>query len=131
MAGPKTRATAEPDIWKQPDGSVMSCEESILVLRENLSEIAEICQEALEDAVLMDVSEAQFREVLHSLVDSLANPYRKGWPQVRSPRCALSKSARNSVTSRGRSSVALDQFKITGQFPVAHMFAGLPDFPVA
>jgi hypothetical protein len=43
-----------------------------------LGEISEICQEALEDAVLMDVSEAQFREVLHSLVDSLANPYRKG-----------------------------------------------------
>lgn len=78
MAGPKTRAKAEPDIWKQPDGSVMSCEESIMVLRENLGEITEICQEALEDAVLMDVSEAQFREVLHSLVETLANPYKKG-----------------------------------------------------
>jgi hypothetical protein len=78
MAGPKARAKAEPDIWKQPDGAVMSCEESILVLRENLAEIEEICQEALEDAVLMDVSETQFREVLYSLVDSLTNPYRKG-----------------------------------------------------
>lgn len=78
MAGPKTRAKAEPDIWKQPDGAVMSCEESIVVLRENLGEIEEICQEALEDAVLMDVSEAQFREVLHSLVETLANPYKKG-----------------------------------------------------
>ncbi|MEH6755344.1 MAG: hypothetical protein V7788_14390 [Alphaproteobacteria bacterium] len=78
MAGPTTRAKSEPDIWKQPDGSVMSCEESISVLRENLGEIEEICQEALEDAVLMDVSEAQFREVLHTLVETLANPYKKG-----------------------------------------------------
>ena len=56
----------------------MSCEESILVLRENLVEIQDVCQEALEDAVLMDVSEAQFRTVLHALVDELANPYKKG-----------------------------------------------------
>ena len=78
MAGPTTRAKSEPDIWKQPDGSVMSSEESIPVLRENLGESEEICQEALEDAVLMDVSEAQFREVLHTLVETLANPYKKG-----------------------------------------------------
>ena len=78
MAGTSKRAKAEPEVWKQPDGAVMSCEESILVLRENLSEIEEICQEALEDAVLMDVSEAQFREVLHDLVSKLTNPYNKG-----------------------------------------------------
>ncbi|MBS28667.1 MAG: hypothetical protein CL566_07040 [Alphaproteobacteria bacterium] len=56
----------------------MSCEDSILVLRENLAEIQDVCQEALEDAVLMDVSEAQFRQVLHALVDELSNPYTKG-----------------------------------------------------
>lgn len=78
MAGRSERAKSEPDVWRQPDGEVMSCEESILVLRENLSEIEEICQDALEDAVLMDVSEAQFRDVLHDLVAKLTNPYRKG-----------------------------------------------------
>ena len=78
MAGPKACSKAEPAIWKQPDGTVMSCEESILVLRENLGEIEEICQEALEDAVLMDVSEAQFREVLHAVVEKLTNPYKEG-----------------------------------------------------
>jgi hypothetical protein len=71
-------AAAEPAVWKQPNGEPMSCEESILVLRENLREIEDICQEAIEDAVLMDVAEAQFRDVLHALVDSLSNPYRKG-----------------------------------------------------
>jgi len=78
MAGTSKRAKAEHEVWKQTDGAVMSCEETILVLRENLSEIEEICQEALEDAVLMDVSEAQFREVLHDLVAKLTNPYNKG-----------------------------------------------------
>lgn len=78
MAGQKSRSAAEPDVWKQPDGAVMSCEESIVVLRANLAEIEEICQEALEDAVLMDVSESQFREVLHTVVEKLTNPYKKG-----------------------------------------------------
>ncbi|MGY8956518.1 MAG: hypothetical protein ACKVJT_05560 [Alphaproteobacteria bacterium] len=78
MAGQGPRAKSEPKIWKQPDGNVMSCEESIVVLRENLGEIEEICQEALEDAVLMDVSEAQFRDVLRTMVEKLTNPYNKG-----------------------------------------------------
>lgn len=56
----------------------MNCDESVVVLRENLTEIHAICQEALEDAVLMDVAEDQFRDVLRSLIDSLTNPYKKG-----------------------------------------------------
>ena len=78
MPDSKRRANAEPETWEQPSGAPVSCEDSILVLRENLVEIQDICQEALEDAVLMDVSEAQFRQVLHALVDQLANPYKKG-----------------------------------------------------
>ena len=72
------RAPAEPESWRQPDGSAMSCDDSVKVLRENLTEIHQICQEALEDAVLMDVAEEQFREVLHTLIDGLKNPYKKG-----------------------------------------------------
>ncbi|MDA0787032.1 MAG: hypothetical protein O3B37_12160 [Proteobacteria bacterium] len=78
MPESKQRAKVEPEKWEQPNGEAVSCEESILVLRENLVEIQDVCQEALEDAVLMDVSEAQFRSVLHALVDELANPYKKG-----------------------------------------------------
>ena len=72
------KSPGEPELWRQPDGTPMACEESILVLRENLAEIHAICQEALEDAVLMDVSEAQFREALTVLIGALNNPYRKG-----------------------------------------------------
>lgn len=74
----EARVPAEPDIWRQPNGEPMACEESIVVLRENLLEIYAICQEALEDAVLMDVSEAQFRDVLVALIGELKNPYNKG-----------------------------------------------------
>ena len=72
------RAPAEPDMWRQPDGEPMDCDDSVKVLRENLTEIRDICQDALEDAVLMDVAEAQFREVLHALIEGLNNPYKKG-----------------------------------------------------
>ncbi len=71
------RAPAEPEMWRQPDGTPMDCDDSVKVLRENLSEIHDICQDALEDAVLMDVAEEQFREVLHALIEGLNNPYKK------------------------------------------------------
>lgn len=78
MPDSKPRSSVEPKTWEQPNGEPVACEESIVVLRENLAEIQDICQEAFEDAILMDVSEAQFRKVLHALVDELANPYKKG-----------------------------------------------------
>ncbi len=71
------KAASEPPVWRQSDGSPISCEEKLLVLRENLDEIREACQEALEDAVLMDVDEAQFRAALGALVAGLRNPYAK------------------------------------------------------
>lgn len=64
-------------VWRQPDGKLVSCEEKLAVLNENLSEIREYCQEAFEDAVLMGCDEAQVREVFESIVKAIENPYRK------------------------------------------------------
>ena len=64
-------------VWRQPDGSPVSCLEKIKVLNENLAEIEQMAQDALEDAILMGCDESQVRGVLHRLVDTLANPYRK------------------------------------------------------
>lgn len=61
--------------WRQPDGELVSCEEKLLVLRDNLDEIRQECQDALEDAVLMGCDEAQVRDVLEKLVRSIENPY--------------------------------------------------------
>lgn len=63
-------------IWMQTDGTPLSCHEKIKVLNENLQEIRELAQDALEDAVLMGGDEKQVRAVLHGLVDRLNNPYR-------------------------------------------------------
>jgi hypothetical protein len=48
------------------------------VLTENLGELREMAQEALEDAVLMGCDEAQFRQVVAALMGGLVNPYKKG-----------------------------------------------------
>jgi hypothetical protein len=63
--------------WRQPDGKPVSCVEKIKVLNENLAEIRQLAQDALEDGLLMGCSEEQLRQVLRDLVDSLENPYRK------------------------------------------------------
>ena len=64
-------------IWLRDDGSVVSCVEKIKVMRENFEEIQQIAQDAFEDGLLLEVSEVQMREALHTLVDSLVNPYLK------------------------------------------------------
>ena len=72
----KSPLTSLP-IWVRDDGSIVSCTEKIKVMRENFEEIKQIAQDALEDGLLMEVSEAQMREALHHLVDLLINPYLK------------------------------------------------------
>lgn len=63
--------------WLRDDGSVVSCTEKVKVMTENFDEIKQIAQDALEDGLLMEVSEQQMREALHALVESLVNPYNK------------------------------------------------------
>jgi hypothetical protein len=64
-------------IWLRDDSSVVSCTEKVKVMTENFDEIKQITQDAFEDGLLMEVSEAQMREALHALVESLINPYNK------------------------------------------------------
>lgn len=64
-----------PVIWRTPEGEIVACVEKNKVLSENLTEIRQICQDALEDAVLMGCDERQFRDVLACLVNDLKNPY--------------------------------------------------------
>ncbi len=62
-------------IWRSPKGVVIACVEKNKVLQENLAEIRQICQDALEDAVLMGCDEQQFRVVLGELVENLVSSY--------------------------------------------------------
>ncbi len=63
--------------WVRDDGSVVSCTEKVKVMTENFDELKQIAQDALEDGLLMEVSEEQMRQALHALVDTLINPYNK------------------------------------------------------
>jgi len=65
----------KPIIWRSPQGKIVACVEKNKVLAENLDEIRQVCQDALEDAVLMGCDEQQVRQVLTELVGSLVNPY--------------------------------------------------------
>ena len=62
-------------VWRESDGTPVSCVEKLKVLEENLAEIQEMCQEALEDAVLMGCDEDQARSVLRQLVAALDKPF--------------------------------------------------------
>jgi len=68
---------SEFPLWRTPEGDPVSCVEKIKVLNENLAELRELAQEALEDAVLMGCDENQVRAVLAGIVADLVNPYRR------------------------------------------------------
>jgi hypothetical protein len=76
MAKPNAKEFAAP-LWRQPNGEPVSCREKLVVLNENLEEIRELAQDALEDGVLMGCDETQLRQVLGDLMASLVNPYIK------------------------------------------------------
>ncbi len=75
--GGEAQAGKGEPVWRQPDGKPVSCVEKIKVLNQNLGEIRQLAQDALEDAVLMGCDEAQVRAVLQGLIEDLQNPYRK------------------------------------------------------
>lgn len=73
----QTSSKSEFPVWRQPDGQPVSCIDKIAVLNENLTELRQMAQDALEDAILIGCDEAQVREVLKRMMDALDNPYRK------------------------------------------------------
>lgn len=69
---------AQPELpkWHDNDGALIACTEKIKVMQQNMTELHQIAQDALEDALLMGCNEAQVRQYLLDLVASLENPYR-------------------------------------------------------
>ena len=72
-----TKKTPKPTTWLRDDGSIVACTEKIKVMQENFAEIKQMTQDALEDGLLMEVSESQMRAQLHVLIDALVNSYQK------------------------------------------------------
>ncbi len=63
--------------WLQSDGTPIACREKLKVLAENQAELAQVMQDAFEDAVLMGVDEAAMRALLASMVAGLRSPNRR------------------------------------------------------
>lgn len=61
--------------WVSAEGEVISCNEKLKVLRQNLEEIRQVTQDAFEDALLMGCDEKQVRDVFVQLMQGLDNPY--------------------------------------------------------
>lgn len=66
-----------PTIWPQPDGAPLACREKLKMLAENHAELAQVMQDAFEDAVLMGVDEQAMRRILAEMVEALQSPNRR------------------------------------------------------
>lgn len=72
MSGSGDRASIT---WRDRDGLALTCLEKLKVLSENLSEVQALAQDVFEEALLLQVDEAQIRAVLRATLDDLENPY--------------------------------------------------------
>ncbi len=67
-----------PELWPQADGSPISCREKLKTLAENHAELAQMMQDAFDDALLMGVDEQAMRRVLQDMVAAMRSPLKAG-----------------------------------------------------
>ena len=65
-----------PANWPGLDGNAVGCREKLKMLAENYAEVAQVLQDAFEDAVLMGVNEAAMPQILADVVAGLESPRR-------------------------------------------------------
>jgi hypothetical protein len=63
-------------VWPQPDGSPVSCREKLKMLEDNQAELAQVMQDAFEDAVLMGVDADAMKRMLVEMVGALETPLK-------------------------------------------------------
>ena len=65
-----------PEIrWQDRHGQALTCHEKLKVLAENLSELQDIAQDVLEEALILGVDERQIRQHMAEIMEMLDNPY--------------------------------------------------------
>lgn len=72
--------SSRPVRWQDSSGKLIACTEKIKVLNENLDELRQVAQDALEDGILMGCCERQLRDTLAEAVEHLVNPYSAAHP---------------------------------------------------
>ncbi|GBQ90801.1 hypothetical protein AA13595_2991 [Gluconacetobacter johannae DSM 13595] len=65
---------AAPAVWRQADGSPVSCQDKIRVLAENYAELCDVMRDTFEDAVLIGVDEAEMRRIILEVAAALRSP---------------------------------------------------------
>jgi uncharacterized protein (UPF0335 family) len=65
-----------PQEWVLADGTSVGCSEKLKVLQQNHAELAQMMQDAFEDAVLMGVDETAMRRILSDMAAGLKSPRR-------------------------------------------------------
>ena len=71
----ETRDAAPSPEWLDADGQPIACVEKIKVLNENLDELEQIFQDALDDAVLMGVAPQLARDKMLGALDKLRTSF--------------------------------------------------------
>ena len=72
--------SSRPVRWQDSSGKLIACTERVKVLNENLDELRQVAQDALEDGILMGCCERQLRDALAEAVEHLVNPYSAAHP---------------------------------------------------
>ena len=67
----------QPGRWLDDHGEPITCYEKIKMLNENYKELQDICEQALEDAVLMGCNDEYVREIFQNMIAALPSPVRK------------------------------------------------------
>ncbi len=65
-----------PAMWPGLDGNAVGCREKLRMLAENHAEVAQVLQDAFDDAILMGVDEQAMRDVLAGMIAGLESPKR-------------------------------------------------------
>lgn len=72
--------SSRPVRWQDSFGKLIAFTEKIKVPNENLDELRQVAQDALEDGILMGCCERQLCNALAEAVGHLVNPYSAAHP---------------------------------------------------
>ena len=73
----KTQLNCRVETWRTPEGAPVACNEKIKVLNQNMEELREQIQDAMDDALLMGCDIEQFRQAVAEMVHSLESSFKR------------------------------------------------------
>jgi hypothetical protein len=62
-------------LWRNDNGTLISCVEKIKVMDQNMAELKSVIQDIIDDGVLMGVAEQQIKEEILKLLATMTSQY--------------------------------------------------------